>query len=625
MFQNNFEFEFFKKKMDFTGNSKNETLPVEILEKVIRLHRHFYNFLEISMPMARATGMIYFNKFFTTRKIRGEPKYALYAVACLHLATKMCECPRSLNKFVEIIYEAWDNPDYVRLFEGLDGISKPESDQSYVKDLIRQLISAEMDVIQHFNFVFEVKLPYEYCDIYISEILKWHMPMDYEYFEPLKQELQKLSWAFLNDLLFTPLFYTHKPELVALVCIKLSFERIGIPLISPRNQQWFNILCPLVDCNKFDNLYFDAQEFFIQTFATQKISITQQRETPVPNEVMTNWHNYPFQMRLSIPQCPPPPFEMLQETAGTSKAFTRMDADHVPFFPPPQSLTDTNPELLQLTDEMKQLQQILDNKAQNKKQKNKNKEKKNKKDFKNDKNKPRKIDSRNEFLKKDDRDFYRERGRDFIERRDDRPFLPPRREDRFAESFIPDRMMHPTRELWDDDYPPLSRSSQRQPLSQPRPRFDDRNLIDWPQDYRDDPRRDSRRDLIDDFPRRDERNTRRDYDRERNINYDMNRNEDYNRDRKTGFNRERNRDFERERSRDFDKERGRDFIRERDIDYNRDRDRDRPIPKNRNYGRDRGRDSQYDRDFDRNRNRDNDRPPQKNRNPNQKRDDNNKK
>ena len=499
--------------MDFTGGTQ-ETLPVEILEKVIRLHRHFYTFLEISLPMARATGMIYFNNFITTRKKEQQPKYALYAAACLHLATKMCECPRSLNKFVAIIYEAWENPDSAALFDGLDGIAKPDGEQDYVKNLVKDLISAEMDVIQHFNFVFEVKLPYEYCEIYIAEILKWHMPTDYPYYESLRDEIQKLSWTFLNDLLFTPLFYIHEPELVALVCIKLAFDRLAIPLVSPRNQEWFNILSPGITRDQFNNLYLDAETFFLQALAAQRKKSTQQLQTPIDISIMRTWHNYPFQKRLKTPQCPPPPFELLQEAAGTSTAFTHMDADHVPFFPPPQSLDLPNPELAIILEEFKQ----IPNNQDKKKNQNKGKKKDDRKlNQKNKTRRDRKDDNRDK-RRHDDRDQRRNDHRDPRNQRDPRDSWDYRdsrdpRDQRDSRDSRDPRDQRDQRDSRDQRDPRDQRDSrdQRDQRDSRDPR-DQRDSRD-PRDQRDQRHQRDQRDQRDSREQRDSRDPREQRDR----------------------------------------------------------------------------------------------------------------
>ena len=343
------------------STESKETLPVEILEKVIRLHRYLVTKLEISLPMARATGMVYFNKFFTNRKQPKNKKYALYAISCLHLATKICECPRSLNKFVEIIYETFKNPEHASLFNGLDGIDKPTNSKSYVKDLIFNLRCAEMDIIQYFNFSFEVKLPYSYSENYIEEILKWHMPTDHEFFAPLNKEIRGISWLFLNDLLFTPYFYIYEPELVALVCINLAFDRIGLPLVSPAGKNWFNVLCPDYSPSTFNELRINAEEFFLKKFNEISQNSTQKRTTPIDNAVMMNWYNFPCDKKLPVPQCPPPPLEMIQESAGTSTAFTKMDADHVPFYPPPDKYGEKNPEFERFLEEQETMMKEHEN------------------------------------------------------------------------------------------------------------------------------------------------------------------------------------------------------------------------------------------------------------------------
>jgi len=312
------------------------SIPIDVINRIIKLHNFFYNELQIDSPMARATGVIFLQKFYYFNK-KNPPKYSIYAIASLHLSSKVCEVARSMRSFVEKAVSFLHSDNLVSVFEGLDGIEKKYSDShaEYASTLTQKLIQAEMEIISALGFNFEVTLPYDFCESYISRILKWHIPCTSSEYLVIKTEIKNCAWALANDLQFTPEFYIFEPKIIALSCVKMAFERLNIPLIDPVSQKWNNVLEPEINSDVFEDQHQVVREYILHKYLSTSLSYILNRKFKSDIQVFNDWIVYPFDPRQIEPRCEPPSITSLDQLMIDDKSFLSLDCDHIPKQKPP--------------------------------------------------------------------------------------------------------------------------------------------------------------------------------------------------------------------------------------------------------------------------------------------------
>lgn len=325
-------------------NPRQQVLPNYIIEKVYRLHQIFYSQLPNLSNEARATGMVFFYRFYEHEKniSNSSPKeFALFAISCLHLGTKVCEKAIPLSKFSSIISNAKGDVRiaFQDVFDTLDGIKIPSySSDNFIVELNQKLIDREMRTIIALGFNFDVIQPYDFFKIYIEKILKWHLALESEFFKPLKDELVEYCSRFLNNLQPTTMFYIYAPEILAIAAIHMTFRFIKLPLVSPAGNPWYSFLVPNLDYEEVDKAIDLVYKFFTEKFNTQKIPSYIERRTKVPDNFLETWLNYPYIPLKNVPLCPPPPLAMVDHLVEGSSSFKKCELDHVPQFPLPPYL-----------------------------------------------------------------------------------------------------------------------------------------------------------------------------------------------------------------------------------------------------------------------------------------------
>ncbi|OHT11513.1 hypothetical protein TRFO_18954 [Tritrichomonas foetus] len=336
-------------------DSDGLTLPLQIIKETIHLHKIFYQLLGIKSPLAIATGMYFYNKFYQKKEV-APPRYALYAISCLHLATKICEVPVSMTKFIRILES---NKNEIRkalslVFQTLDGIP-PQNTPNFNNIVNKLLVDKEMEVIKTLDFNFNVSLPYEPAVSFIDKILHWHVPKNVPSYEQFRGELIRKCWTFLNDLQYKEIFYIYPPEMIAISAITLTFSLLDIPLISPKVSPWFTFLVPSINIQKSYELTCQIHEFFRSVFENKKFTDVSSQNM-IDLSLFVEWINFPLIPLEKQPICEPPSFELLDSLVKDNDSFKKSEADHCPQFPPPlPNQTELPSNLVQFQNECKMI------------------------------------------------------------------------------------------------------------------------------------------------------------------------------------------------------------------------------------------------------------------------------
>lgn len=358
---------------------QQQVLPNDVIEKAVLLQRifkdQFKQILRIDLSdVAQATGMIFFYKFYEKRQNISPKDYALYAISCLHLATKVCESPIPITKFTNCIIQAsgdWRS-GFQDIFDTLDGIKIPSpKNTTEIVELNEKLLKSEMRAIVALDFNFDVVKPHDLLENYIEKILKWHLKPDSEFYQPLKAELIGYCKCFLNDLQITPIFYLYKPELLAISIISMAFKIIKLPLVSPVKNPWYFYLAPNLIDSEVLGVINEVDNFFTDLFVKQRKQVFFERKTNIPDIIMEKtWIKYPYFPFKNIPLCPPPPLSKIDKLVKGSESFTDSELDHIPKFPPPDKKLQ-NPNLIQFNTEFP-VMKAKKKRDEDKKRKNKN-------------------------------------------------------------------------------------------------------------------------------------------------------------------------------------------------------------------------------------------------------------
>ena len=286
-------------------------------------------------PQARAAGLYFMNKYYQLTDIKPR-EYGLYAIAALHLATKVCESRILLQDFVHVVAAArklkWSA--YEEIFDELDGI--PEFHEGIQTTLTKLFVNREMKILTALNWDLSVPNTFACANSYVKKVVQWHLPRtDPRNFE-LGEELSSLCEKFLGDLQYTSVFYCYGPEMIALAAVKLSFDRLQLPLVSPKHANWWTFLAPVEnDSEDLEYVFAEARKFFEDVWQQRRIAVTEERKTKVLDEEMMQWDRFPVMQLKEIPICHPPPFKLLDEIVKDNDSFKHMDADHLPEREPP--------------------------------------------------------------------------------------------------------------------------------------------------------------------------------------------------------------------------------------------------------------------------------------------------
>ena len=323
------------------SNSKIN-ISTEILEKAIKVQTYFSNKLYINLPIVRASGMIFFQRFYDINQ-KNPPKYLIFNIASLHLATKICESPISLQYFIRVFFESLNDPvgyQTMSEFNEINDFDRSNKD-FFFETVTSQVIRSEMEIIIAIKFNFELNLPYNYIDLYLQQILNWHLDEN-EIKKNLHKELKHISNFLLNELQYSPIFYIYPSDLIGLIIIDESFKRIKLPLISLLNQNWFNIILPHYTKEYYFQVNSEVNFYFTLKFSTSGLSLVQNRRTKITDKDFLTWKTIPLLIKSIEPLCPPPPLDLLNNYFINDNSFTQLDSDHLPFNKPPPLVYNKN-------------------------------------------------------------------------------------------------------------------------------------------------------------------------------------------------------------------------------------------------------------------------------------------
>ena len=418
---------------------RKQALSFMIIQRTKQLYQQIKAELDIQSPEALAAGLYFMNRYYQTVD-QDPPEYGLFAIAALHLASKVCESRARLKRMVELIVRARKHArsEFEDLFMDLDGI--PQWGERMESGLTRLLVNREMKIVSALNWDFSVPKTYELAKIYIGKIVKWHIPHAEPTYLSLTKEISGTCEKFLNDLQYTSIFYEYGPEMIALAAVKLSFDRLQLPLVSPKHSQWWTFLVPISsDSEELSTVFKESREFFEDIWRKRRLPAVDNRKTDVSDDQMKQWHQFPVLPLKDVPICSPPSFEMLDEVVKDDSSFKNMDASHLPELEPP----DRHPSPLfeELAQEMILFRRCQKQGSKERKEKEKEKEKKNHKQPK--RGPPGKRDSPPRHG----------RDRRYDGRRRDSPPPPPRRRDDWS-----DHRDRGRRRDSDGDRPPRDKS-----------------------------------------------------------------------------------------------------------------------------------------------------------------------
>ncbi|KAK8896055.1 hypothetical protein M9Y10_013943 [Tritrichomonas musculus] len=315
---------------------KIKSFPQQIMREVVNLYQKFNQLLNINSPIVRATGIHFFYNFYQLSNAN-PPEYAISAISCFHLATKICEISLSYKRYINEIKNSPKSgitSSFLSIFRVLDGIP-PANTPDFQNILLKKFYAREMQILIKSNFNFSVCMPYDISIRMIEQILKWHIHIDDQIFLPLRDEINQKCWTFFNDLQISEIYYTNSPEMIALSSIELTFLLFDIPLISPVNSPWFTFLVFDVDSEKLKALTSDIKRLFSPLFSSYKRYKVYKLKTKFDKKIFTDWIRFPLIPLKKVPICPPPSLELLDSLVSGDDSFKNCEYNHVPPFPPP--------------------------------------------------------------------------------------------------------------------------------------------------------------------------------------------------------------------------------------------------------------------------------------------------
>jgi hypothetical protein len=203
--------------------------------------------------------------------------------------------------------------------------------------MTKGLIRAENDLIYHLDFAFKFPLPYDFTHYFIERLVTFHVPNHDLPCRQIIDELQDVSWTFLNDLQQSHLFTSYHPDTVAWAAVQLSFEKFGVRVASIRRHSCPSVLLPYRVPDEIEEAYGKIRQFFQMYHILDNL---QQFSVEIDLRELQKWFIVPLDQVKPIDEmCPPPPLELMEEIAGDRDTFNQAWWEHMPDITPP-SLDD---------------------------------------------------------------------------------------------------------------------------------------------------------------------------------------------------------------------------------------------------------------------------------------------
>ena len=317
---------------------KANQFPDFIFKEVANLYLKLNQFFNIKAPEIKGTAIYYFYKYY--QKLHSNPpEYAIAAISCFHLATKVYDISIAFTQYIYVIKNSPKSgitSSFIKSFKVLDGIP-PSSAPDFYVILLKKLVKKEMEIIIDLDFDFTAKIPYDISTMMIDQILKWHISPKDHIFLPLRDELNRRCWSFFNDLQISEIFYTNDPEMIAISSIELAFLLVDLPLVSPKNSPWYTFLVPNVNLDKINELTLEMKKKLYLYFHNLNGKNNYFKlKMQIDKNILTDWIRFPLIPLKKYPFCDPPSFDLLDSIKSHNK---KDEIDYyAPKFPPPDFL-----------------------------------------------------------------------------------------------------------------------------------------------------------------------------------------------------------------------------------------------------------------------------------------------
>lgn len=172
------------------------------------------------VQVAIASASVLFHRFYMRRSLKDVHHYEV-AAASLFLACKTEECSRHIE---DVAKQA------IRLCRKIDSIDF-ERDSVELTKWRLTLISTEEKIISVCCFDIDIEHPYK-------QLLSYFRDLD------CSDELQRASYAFVNDSYRTTLCLTHSPQVIAAAAIVVASKYVKQPLPTDQKpgKNWWDII-----------------------------------------------------------------------------------------------------------------------------------------------------------------------------------------------------------------------------------------------------------------------------------------------------------------------------------------------------------------------------------------------
>ncbi|KAH3745863.1 arginine-rich cyclin 1 [Pelomyxa schiedti] len=164
------------------------------------------------------TGQVLFHRFFTQQSMRDYDPVNI-ARSSLFLACKIVECP----KHPQTVLTVWHHLLQKKNGQTIDTLMPGSNLYSEMRE---DLIKNEHNILRELGFMMYVELPHKFILNYLN-LLEG------------SKELGQSAWNYANDSLRTSLCIRYQAEVIAVACIFMAAERVGVTLpITPDFSWW---------------------------------------------------------------------------------------------------------------------------------------------------------------------------------------------------------------------------------------------------------------------------------------------------------------------------------------------------------------------------------------------------
>ncbi|GLJ51995.1 hypothetical protein SUGI_1105240 [Cryptomeria japonica] len=193
-------------------------------KKESNLRKSYCSFIKdvgvgLSLPqVAIASAIVFCHRFYLRHSHHDHDRYTI-ATACVFLAGKVEETPKTILKVTVLAYEIRHKRDPA----ASERIKQKECYEKQ-KELV---IMAERVVLATLGFDLNIQHPYK------------HLVTAIKIFKVAQNSLAQVAWNFVNDGLITTLCLQFKPQHIAAGAIFLAAKFLRVKLPSDRERPWW--------------------------------------------------------------------------------------------------------------------------------------------------------------------------------------------------------------------------------------------------------------------------------------------------------------------------------------------------------------------------------------------------